>query len=178
MKDIKDYLHLYLGCEVACYSDHLRPQITFERYATLDGIVNDSSRNEHPVKVSFHKEGFKYRSHYCYKFSEVKLLLRPLSYMTEEEAAFIGELVYGKPDSVKWRVEHKGNYLNIYRKHYFKSITIDYASGDIDFYDDGELDTSLQQTEIFRYLLSMDFDLFGLIPAGLAIDKTKHKATV
>lgn len=29
------------------------------------------------------------------------------------------------------------------------------------------------QTELFRYLLSKGFDLFGLIEAGLAIDKTK-----
>jgi hypothetical protein len=161
-KDIKDYLHLYLGCEVACYSDHLRPEMEFERNATLDGIVNDSSRNEHPVKVSFHNEGFKYRSHYCYKFNEVKPLLRPLSDMTEEEVikylrlkhnAYSGEYEIKLRDNGFWWL--------------FKTI-----ASDEKFKFFGEmLDES--NSDQFRWLLSKGFDLFGLIEAGLAIDKTK-----
>jgi hypothetical protein len=156
MKDIKDYLHLYL------FSKCVVTEIS-EKFKAHCGYTIGNETILGPILLTCVLD----------EALQVKLLLRPLSDMTEEEAAFIGELVYSKPDSVKWRVEHKGNYLNIYRKHYFKSITIDYASGDIDFYDEGELDTSLQQTEIFRYLLSMDFDLFGLIEAGLTIDKTK-----
>ena len=104
---------------------------------------------------------------------ETKLILRPLSSMMEEEAAHIGQLVYGKPDSVKWRVEHKNGYLKIYRKHYQKCITIDYASADLDFYDGDELDTSLRQVEIFNYLRKNSFDVDGLLESGRAVDATK-----
>ena len=94
---------------------------------------------------------------------DIKLLLRPLSSMTEEEGACIGEIVYGKPDSVKWRIEHRKGYVKIYRKHYSNHLCIDYASGDVDFYDDNGIPgTSIHATEIFRHLLTKGFDVFGL----------------
>lgn len=42
----------------------------------------------------------------------------------------------------------------------------------IDNFEDEFIHGGDNNTEIFRYLLSCDFDLFGLIESGLAIDKT------
>jgi hypothetical protein len=73
-----------------------------------------------------------------------KPILRPLSDMTEEELQECGNLVY-------------------------------------DFSDDPELNNhkwqdfqTLLTSEQFHWLLKKHFDLFGLIEAGLAIDKTKQ----
>lgn len=167
-KEIKDYLHLYLGCE--CVTDDGRTGW----FAGFDICEKDYSIVMITVRFPGEEEDWSVLNDND-ECDRIKLVLRPLSDMTEEEAAHIGQLVYGKPDSVKWRIEHKNGYLKIYRKHYQKAITIDYASADLDFYDGDELDTSLRQIEIFQYLLSKSFDLFGLIDAGLAIDKTTQQ---
>lgn len=70
MKDIKDYLHLYLGCEIYdSYND---------RTGILKGITKDSVLIDH--KTSWRLD-----------FDEVKPILRPLSDMTEEEKIEYGE---------------------------------------------------------------------------------------
>ncbi len=98
--NIKDYLHLYLGCDMLDISDNstytLHPEML---YASI-------------------KDGDK-------------PILRPLSDMTEDESEFVADAAWqGKP-------------------------------------------TIYMNAEITAYLLSKHFDLFGLIEAGLAIDKTK-----
>src|SRR5690606_24799191 len=162
MKDIRDYLHLYIGTWVT--------------------ITNVSA---YMIGQGF-EDGKYILSGEIYHFimsGECELQsieLRPLSDMTEEEAVDIAIIMYGKPDSVKWRMEDKGDFFRVYRKHYSESFTIDKASGDIDRYSkcDGksELETTLQHHFITKYLLSRGFDLFGLIDSGLAIDKTKLKS--
>lgn len=154
MKNIKDYLHLYLGCE--CTVEWKPFMNRNDSRHLIDGWVLQMSHNA---------------------TESIKPILRPLSDMTEEEAIDIAIIMYGQPDSVKWRMEDKGNYFNVYRKHYAESFTIDKASGDIDRYSKGDggmdLDVTLQHHFITAYMLSKGFDLFGLIEAGLAIDKTK-----
>lgn len=63
IKDIKDYLHYYLGCEVEC--PHGK------------GMLISVSNYDH---ITVTGDGDKY-----YKPKEVKPILRPLSDMTEEE---------------------------------------------------------------------------------------------
>lgn len=119
-KDIKDYLHLYLGSEFL--SDYptnpTSPQIltghTFEQivHCTNDGL--------------------------CWNPKYIKLLLRPLSDMTEEERTTVIDINVQmlKQNSLTGSMKYDGHSC--------------------------------------AYLLSKGFDLFGLIEAGLAIDKTKQ----
>lgn len=165
MKTLKDYAHLYLG------------QIM--RY-TGNGKPFRGTRIDEPLTVeNYHLMLFS---------NDRKLVLRPLSVLTEDEAIEIAEIMYGQPDSIKWRMEDKGDYFNVYRKHYGRSFTIDKASGDIDRYEKidivneagdrsevSELETTLNHHITTAYMLSRGFDLFGLIDSGLAVSKTETK---
>jgi hypothetical protein len=136
-KDIKDYLHLYLMCS----------------YQWLDG---DMEWRRPEVLTAYQLNSIRQSGR------EVRLLLRPLSDMTEEEVikylrlkhnAYSGEYEIKLRDNGFWWL--------------FKTI-----ASDEKFKFFGEmLDES--NSDQFRWILSKGFDLFGLIEAGLAIDKTK-----
>lgn len=114
MKQLKDYLHFYLGCE-CLLEDKVR--------VTLNGFENN-----HPVVLN--KKDWQ--SARVNQMDLIKPILRPFpSDMTEDDEEETG--------------------LN-------------------KFYEYGH--HTLAPLE-FVYLLSQGFDLFGLIKAGLAIDKTK-----
>ncbi len=116
-RKIEDYLHLYLGCECKYRTTAI------ENAQWEWGIVD--VRTLHCVYTGLW---------------EIKLILRPISDMTEEEVAVLIEF-------------EKTNDL-IPCPHF----------------------NNIHQTkhgEQLRLLLAKGFDLFGLIEAGLAIDKTK-----
>lgn len=114
---IKDYLHLYIGCEVRCCRGKGAKGI-------LKGI-NTGDLSINPVQILT-------GSILCYlRFSEVMPILRPLESLSEEE------------------------------DQEFALINRDWIDGH--WSADGLL-----------WLLKNQFDLFGLIKAGLAIDKTKQ----
>lgn len=109
-KELKDYLHLYLGCSVKWYNGKI---------ATL--IDTDKTNCNIYDVVKYHTG-----------IENIKPILRPLSDMTEEE-------------EMEWRNISGGN----------------------------QSPTLKESAEEIRWFLSKHFDLFGLIEAGLAIDKTK-----
>lgn len=116
--NIKDYLHLYLGCEVQVQSESEKGKIKI--LACVEPVSNKAwteSGNTHYIDL-------------------IKPILRPLSDMTEEEKRE-ADLVRGNGDGCD-------NY-------------------------------AVPEAYEFKYLLSKHFDLFGLIEAGLAIDKTTIK---
>lgn len=122
MKELKDYLHLYLGCECIGY------------YRTKDGNTGEEVIVElRKTLVSVSIDGFDLNGNL--KVEEFKPILRPLSDMTEEEVEDYMGLVC---------VEAKP----------FNQFAINAAM-------------------YTKWLLSKHFDLFGLIDAGLATDKTK-----
>lgn len=116
-KKLSDYLHLYLGCEAKSSEGTMTYKLSSidvkGRCMFYDGHGND-----------------------MWLGNDFKLILRPLSDMTEEER----EIAVGE-------IKRSG-------------------SGSV---------LQSQSWESMRYLLSKHFDLFGLIDAGIAIDKTKHK---
>lgn len=126
-KDIKDYLHLYLGCKV------LLPDGSKDilDYVEIDQDIfwysKGTDHDDKPVSPCI---------------EDIKLILRPLSDMTEEELQECGNMIYDFSDDPE---------LN---NHQWKDFEIGSAP------------------EQFHWLLSKHFDLFGLIDAGLAIDKT------
>jgi hypothetical protein len=143
-KNIKDYLHLYLGCDIFIP----RPE---------------PDRKDDIMRLTAEKI-FKY------DLSNVKLLLHPLPDMTEDEARWLCEL---KEGTIIGQVD----VINI------KTHKVDFIDGEMDSGDgwcemkDKEVLFKYMNAEQVRYLLSKHFDLFGLIEAGLAIDKTTLKQT-
>ena len=118
-KNIKDYLNLYLGCEVMHRNEKGLLEAVSKRMNVWDGFI------------SFGDFGS------WYGMSEIKPILRPLSDMTDEE----------KNDFELWSFEIMKEDLNQVQRNALK----------------------------IKWYLYNHFDLFGLIEAGLAIDKTTIK---
>lgn len=167
MRELKNYINLYIGCECMIGDLNWKPE------TNLNGLAPGVDPNYgRPIRSTLDAHVLNVFVH------ETTLILRPVSDLTEEEAVEIAKIMYGQPDSVKWRMKDKTHYFKVYRKHYSKYFTIDKPSGEIDRYErDGDLDnldTTMNHHLVTAYMVSCGFDLFGLIDAGLAIDKTKH----
>jgi hypothetical protein len=160
-KDIRNYLHLYLGCEVIVKAkDNTGPTIK-GRLHSLDLKYNDCVVGAFDFSISE---------------ANIKPILRPLSDMTEEEAK---ELYLTDPyakgswliKSVTVEENIKGFEPNIVRIEWEGSVgnlTSSYGCGTEYMY------LNKLNAKQHRLLLSKHFDLFDLIPAGLAIDATKE----
>jgi hypothetical protein len=126
-EELKDYAPLYLGCQVLDEQNVIRVL----RGVDIHGCCTLSYNNvgeETDIPIG-----------------GIQLLLRPISDMTDEEAAECGNLDY------------------------------DFSSEpDLNIWNWKDFDT-LNSSNQFIYLLSKHFDLFGLIESGLAIDKTTLK---
>lgn len=191
MKDIKDYLHLYLGCEVVYFHNikskgkrgllvqyHIaidQAWMKIESGYVLKEVNKEIGEPRCIVYIQRDDLSISDSSHgdsQWYPVERIKPILRPLSDMTEEEAIEIGEIVIGTYDSVKFRVERKESntgrfqYLKVHKEHrgYGKSLTID-ENGEIDVYDnhdDGSHSIYMKQHFVTKYLLSKGFDIFNL----------------
>jgi hypothetical protein len=149
MKTFKDF-HLYLGQPVKVWFADEHGRMTIECEGRLSW--NHEEDTEWIIYSPLPTDELDAFEDTDFEF---KLLLRPLSDMTEEEAKcwydFRGRYQITNP---KCAIE------NVYRG----------------LYSEGH--NGMQVAELTRHLLSKGFDIFDLIPAGLAIDRTKHKATV
>jgi hypothetical protein len=122
--NIYNYLHLYLGCEV---------ELERGNYKFPHTVVMDIDLLKEALNVEV----------------DVKLVLRPLTSMTQKEAEAFGMM---------------------YEEGQFRTDVLEFDSCiGLGYY---YLDTN-SAAERIRGLLSAQFDIFGLIEAGLAIDKTK-----
>jgi hypothetical protein len=143
-KNIKDYLHLYLGCDCEYFEKLIFGDIQ-KRKAKLKG-VNYPFAEFHPITV--HSE-VALQTTFRRNVRDIKPILRPLSDMTEGEMEECGNMIYDFSNDealAKWEWKY--------------------------------FETGLD-AEQFNWLLSKHFDLFGLIEAGLAIDKTTlNKTTI
>ena len=135
MKELKDYLHLYLGCEV---------KFPKSQSPKTNGVVKCDAECIHDL----HEYG---EWEYC------KPILRPLSDMTQDEA----DVIWGILD---WneRITGVARITDIIRE-------FDVIEEDNDTTSNAHWG---YLCKILPYLLKYGFDLFGLIDAGLAIDKT------
>lgn len=141
-KQLKEVIHFYIGQEVKCgitSTATLRMERDYKNTISVKQVLGND---------------------------EYKLLLRPLSDMTEEEAIEITKPIafYGNHTSeriyrtyrnpfgdliVSWGESLKEKYLPMKETHF--------------------------NTQQFLYILKHGFDIFNLIPEKLAIDKTKMK---
>ncbi len=119
--------------------------------------------------------------------SDIQVELRPLSSMTEEEMtglllSMIPPDMDDKPDADEHIVDmfYNDGALQVdgdvavganYSCRCYEGQIAILHNGDIEMYDeDGKRERAWNQSAAFQYLLSLGFDLFNLIPAGLALD--------
>lgn len=149
-KEIKDYLHLYLGCEL-------------ERGGRVTGALLDAAN-----EAAFNA------------WEDCRPILRPLTDMTEEEVLELCKVaspeIFGDYRFSKWIVErspHEYCHWTVSNKNSLDYFNISSVDGDVDIYGkDGEFDpTNIDSNYRFWYL-KKGFDIFDLILEGLAIDKT------
>lgn len=153
---------LYLGCEAHLFCETGYGGIEYERTGTLIGIKPEYDKSNGLVFMC--NGGHKWPIELTYKYSEAKPILRPLSDMTEEEARYLYEIVFGED----W---HNRTWLP--KEIYSALQWIKYDSNQNMPARLLAISEVLGYPEAWRYLLSRHFDLFGWIDAGLAIDKTK-----
>jgi len=173
MKELKKYLHLYLGCQLLVLKTN--DIVSFD---DLDG------GQTWPIWTRDKK--------YCspkgccangFRFSEIKPILRPLSDMTEKEALEVCKLAsptaWGDYRFKKWTATLDPKSNNSWKAYDVKnenspySFIVDMIDGDITLWDEGDYENSLLNQNYRFWYLTKHFDLFGLIEAGLAIDQTK-----
>lgn len=146
IKDIKDYLHLYLGCECRCYS-------LSDRNGWIDRVTPELL-----IQIDDEDSGI----------NGLCLLLRPLSDMTEEEGYEIYFQYFGSKTADDWSGDTGSAYFQPKKVRPGKYHGLRIVDGTD--YSSGDFGTVIK---ILPFLLSKGFDLFGLIDAGIAIDKTK-----
>lgn len=169
-KDIRDYLHLYLGCEVEWGFDGRKKKGVLigkdERYGWQ---IFD------PLNVIVPYQ-------YC-RTDLLKPILRPLSDMTEEEVLELCKTAsptfFGDYRFAKWeanRSPHEMCHWTVTNKNSIYCFNVSSVDGDVYISDeDGDIDlVSIDGNYRFWYL-KKGFDIFGLIEAGLAINKTKFE---
>jgi len=162
MKDIKDYLHLYLGCKFVLRIRETN-EISGEMNFTVDALAAALTNKKEDTIVPL-------------------LLLRPLSDMTEEECTDVytterDRLLHDQTQDYDirrangcWkivRLDLIDTTLFITDNAIVYKVTEDNGKPMIEY--------TRNLPDIFHYLLSKHFDLFDLIPSGLAIDSTKVK---
>lgn len=177
-KDIKDYIHLYCG-QLAQISELSQRMIAYgweDGQVKITGYLIDCLEKEDAFNI--------------------KPILRPLSDMADEEAKKVVMIALKRDDATGLKINRtpERNYVSIwyaqwlpmgdYQKKQWTEcdleicISDDFTIYNHTFYRKGNgtavgNEPLYHQHETTAYLLSKGFDLFGLIEAGLAIDKTK-----
>jgi hypothetical protein len=145
----KSIIPLYVGCAVSYYNSYRKA----DDVGLLEGILINHKK---PVKVRWvHTESQNLTYLYPCSYEEVKLILRPLSDMTGDECI--------KVASILGVSSHLSNESKIFQ---VKELMADI------FHKQTNI-PGYRWMQLTKYLLSKGFDLFDLIGAGLAIDKTK-----
>lgn len=174
-KDLKDYLHYYLGCEVVTNSGtNVLRDSKQSRVATFVGFA-DYHRLDCRLAFRAGPEGR------CNTYL-LKPLLRPLSDMTEDEAADVymierDRILHSPTNDVDVRQRTDFGWVVTRLDHLNIGLLIKYDGVCYKVINEGKrptIEPAMNQPLIFHYLLSKHFDLFGLIESGLAISKTKQ----
>lgn len=149
-KEIKNYLHLYLGCEV---------QTTARAESSQGKPMGYRKGKLVDIDIQCNNVGIDNIDTGCvwFGFNEIRPILRPFSDFKEEDIRLIAKI--SAPDSEITDSEIDIAIIQI-KLRGIKAIDFEDLS-------------AAQVFEITILLLQQEFDLFGLIDAGLAIDKTK-----
>lgn len=165
MKELKDYLHLYLGCDL--WIEEPGETAFKSKFEGIDATGRPIAK--------------EYEHQILWKFNEIKPILRPLSDMTDVEIIKVAKIADCLPigwydNNGYWeinRTDHPNIGIEVCCNGKY-AIRVTFKKPALYFvdYEKSGVFYLPETIEIFRYLLSKHFDLFGLIDAGLAIDKT------
>jgi len=146
-KKLKDYLHLYMGCECLLKMEENNKKLNIRVLRSLPFLFGE-----------LHAE---FGGNTGFPICDVKPILRPLSDMTEEEFEGLREIT-GYPNHNATFEGAEGKHI---RYRYGKKSTVNGFKT--------SLNTDQMRPDMLVFLLSKHFDLLGLIESGLAADKTK-----
>lgn len=147
-KELKDYLHLYLGCKMILEKSG--------RIITLIGLNIDGEGMDI-------NDGEDWRHYSIWPF---KPLLRPLDSIKEEQAIELVKILVWEQYG-----DHPGTRIYESYKNSFGGIVVSWGES---FREKVSIsDMSRYSADQIRYLLSRHFDLFGLIESGLALPLTE-----
>ncbi|HTH58284.1 MAG TPA: hypothetical protein VL728_19695 [Cyclobacteriaceae bacterium] len=178
MKDIKDYLHLYLGCElIGTYSGNGGAK------GYLTGVTNGGSECEIQFII---EDGINVEEEPQWNDSkDIKLILRHISDMTQEERKELWRLIFSFGNEFnELALNYRGQTMFIDKTSYYERPRWLMQQGveRLGIEMDGTIwaDCDLHhwrynQHEVTKWLLSKGFDLFGLIDARLAIKKESYQ---
>ena len=154
-KELKDYLHLFLGCKIKAIAKWRNYSIN-GMYTLNTAILNDFEVNLRSGKII------------C------KPILRPLSDMTEKEAIEVFKMV-SLLDLSDCQFEFGENYTTWINANLNGRVidSINFLGDNIEMMNnDGTYSPLNPIAPVHQYYLSKHFDLFGLIESGLAINST------
>lgn len=150
-KKIEDYLHLYLGCKVYIKGEITKGMFDDGQEVDIIGTLSSVSGNYWGIDTEHGSIGTDK--------AIFKLLLRPLTDITEEEM-FAFFLIYCPKEQLVEDNSRESMWVGYFGKTEAKErVKIKLLKNII----------SLTPIETV-YLVSKGFDLFGLIESGLAID--------
>jgi hypothetical protein len=161
-KDIKDYLHLYLGCECMIGDLSWKPETNL--YGLAPGIDVNYGK---PIRTVIDPHVLSVFSH------KTTPILRKLDSMTEEEMKELYKLVFKREftgDNISRRDQGKKEDRWVLWSGLERLFI--YSDGDVG----GDCDLNYVRVHtptVLAWQLLKSFDLFNLIPEGLAIDKNK-----
>lgn len=158
---LQDYAHYYIGAP--CFNTWFTPDHdAYDAGWKLSGIRTDNEKCymlENETDVTW--------------VDSIALKLRRLEDMTREDMKAIWQIIFNRPfhknGSIVW-IDKEDNGC---AKRFVMSSGVERVGIEINgnVWADSDLHHyKFSPTIIFHYLLQQGFDLFGLIPAGLAID--------
>jgi hypothetical protein len=161
---IKDYLHFYAKAEYSAIPQHALDRQPVECF--IKTIYSDGTEIE-MIGIDGGPAFFSF-------YDDIKPILRPLSSMTEEEMKHIWKLIFKRDfigNNILWfDTENTSTAKRWVLSSGVERLGIEmsghiWADSDLHHYKYNPYFVTI-------YLLSRGFDLFGLIPAGLALDRT------
>jgi len=167
----QEVIHLYLGCKiVGTYND------TSGSEGILTGVTNGGEECEIQF---FLEDGINVEEEPQFnEAKEVKLILRPLSSMTEEEMKELYFLVFSRKFSGD-NITHRDAGKSQERWILWSGVDRLFIYKDGDVGADCDLSyIRVPYQKVFTWQLSRGFDLFGLIEAGLAINSESFKPSI
>lgn len=178
-KDIRDYLHLYLGCEIEHDKKVYRGTLIgiSAGFHTAEIHCDFFKKNSHGHRVPKDKDFGTFHIQIC----RIKPILRPLSDMSDEEVLELcktaSPTIFGDYRFAKWeanRSPHEMCHWTVTNKNSTYRFNVSSVDGDVYISaEDGDIDlVSIDGNYRFWYL-KKGFDIFGLIDAGLAIKKNE-----
>lgn len=164
-KKLEDYLHYYLG---------VRGKLSVKYHdgeEEVDAVLNACFVSGSHSFQCFDLDGNKWEYTTILPAIKFRPFLRPLNEMTDDEAKTICNFHF----ETDWEVKERSNLLIYLTSGVFKTWIYFNDSGNLFDHEDATGGESAYGTfEAVHYLLSKHFDIYELIPEGLAIDKTKY----